>query len=93
MKVNIESIFNTSQLFVSGKSKLAKTSNPNTELVVRLIVQHEEYQIKALADTGAISSSSILKLYTSAPCIKPDDNKTNNWSIMGRKFTTTKSGI
>jgi hypothetical protein len=80
---------------------LAKLSYQNhliqqsiTELVVSLIVNNEEHLIRALADTGA-SSSSIFEAYTSAtlPFIKTDDNDTTTWSIMDGKFTTTKTGI
>jgi hypothetical protein len=40
-----------------------------------LIVNNEEYLLRALADTGA-SSSIILEAYTSAPFIKTDDSNT-----------------
>jgi hypothetical protein len=57
-----------------------------------LIVNNEEHLLRALADTGA-SISIILEAYTSAPFIKSDDSSTTNWSAMGGKFTTTKTGI
>jgi hypothetical protein len=59
-----------------------------------LIVNNEERLLRALADTGA-RSSSILEAYTSAtfPFIKTDDNNTTTWSTMGGKFTTTKTGM
>jgi hypothetical protein len=64
---------------------------------VSLIVNNEEHLLRALADTGASSSSSsiILEAYTSAPLpfIKTDDNNTTTWSTMGGKFTTTKTGV
>jgi hypothetical protein len=58
---------------------------------VSLIVNNEEYLLRALADTGA-SSSIILEAYTSEPFIKTDDNNTTTWNTMGGKFTTTKTG-
>jgi hypothetical protein len=51
----------------------------------------EEHLLRALADTGA-SSSSILEAYTSAPFIKTDDSNTTTWNTMGDKFNTTKTG-
>jgi hypothetical protein len=60
--------------------------------VERLIVNHKEHLLRALADTG-VSSSIILKVYTSAPFIKTDDNNTTTWSIMSDKFNTTKTGM
>jgi hypothetical protein len=68
------------------------TQQPNTELVVSLIVNKEEHLLRELADTGA-SSSIILEAYTSAPFIKTDDNNTITWSTMGGEFTTTKTGF
>jgi hypothetical protein len=59
---------------------------------MRLIFNNEEHLPRALADTGA-SSSSILEAYTSAPFIKTDDNNTIIWSKMGGKITTTKTGF
>jgi hypothetical protein len=59
-----------------------------------LIVNNEEYLLRALADTGARSSSSIiLEAYTSAPFIKTDANNTTTYITMGGKFTTTTTGI
>jgi hypothetical protein len=62
---------------------------------VSLIVDKEEHLLRALADTGASSSSSssILEAYTSAPLIKADESNTNIWITMGGKFTTTIIGI
>jgi hypothetical protein len=57
---------------------------------VNLIVNNEEHLLRALADTGA-SSSSILKTYTSAPFIKTDDSNTTTWSTMGGTFTTNQT--
>jgi hypothetical protein len=53
------------------------TQKPSTEFVVSLIVNNKEHLLRALADTGA-SSSSILEAYTSAisPFIKTDDSNT-----------------
>jgi hypothetical protein len=45
-------------------SKLAKNSHPTSELDVSLIINNEEYLLRALADSGA-SSSIILEDYTS----------------------------
>jgi hypothetical protein len=89
-----EYLFTSSKPFSSSKTKLTKSSDPtNTELVVSLIVNNEEHLLRALADTGASSSSIILEAYTSAPFIKIDDNNTTTWITMGGKFTTTKTGI
>jgi hypothetical protein len=89
-------LFTSSKPFRSSKTKLAKsyhpTTNQSTELVVSLIVKNEEHLLRALADTGA-SSSIILEAYISAPFIKTDDSNTTTWSIMGGKFTTTKTGM
>jgi hypothetical protein len=65
-------IFTSSKSFSSSKTKLAKSSHPTTEFVVSPIVNNEEHLLRALADTGASSSSSIiiLEAYTSAPLIK-----------------------
>jgi hypothetical protein len=63
---------------------------------VSLIVNNEEHLLRALADTGASSSNSIiLEVYTSARFIKTDDNNTTTWGKMGGKFTktTTKTGF
>jgi hypothetical protein len=46
-----------------------------SELIVSLIVSHEEHLLSALADTGA-SIRIILEAYTSAPFIKADDSNT-----------------
>jgi hypothetical protein len=59
---------------------------------VSLIVNNEKHLLRALADTGAISSI-ILEVYISAPFIKIDENNIATWSTMGGKFTTTKTGI
>jgi hypothetical protein len=61
---------------------------------VSLIVNNEEHLLRALADTG-VSTSSILEACSSDTLqfIKTDDNNTNNWSKMGGKFTTTKTGL
>jgi hypothetical protein len=71
-------LFTSSKPFSSSKTKLAKSSHPNIELVVSLIVNNKEHLLKALVDTDA-SSSSILEAYNSAPFIKIDDNNTNVW--------------
>jgi hypothetical protein len=60
---------------------------------VSLIVNNEEYLLRALDDTGARSSSSILEAYTSDLFIKTDDSNTTTWSTMGGKFTKTKTGM
>jgi hypothetical protein len=60
---------------------------------VCLIVNNEEHLLRALADTGASSSTIILEAYTSDPFIKADDSNTTTWSTMGGKFTTNKTGI
>jgi hypothetical protein len=57
-----------------------------------LIVNNEKHLLIALADTGA-SSSSILEAYTSVSFIKKDDSNATTRSIMGVKFTTTKTGM
>jgi hypothetical protein len=78
----------------SIKNKLAKhlTQPPTTELVVSLILNHEEHLLRALADTGA-RSSIILESYTSALFIKNDYNNTTTLNSMDCKFTTNKTGI
>ena len=59
-----EEYFVTSpNFFRSSKPNLAKTSHPNSELVVSLTVNKEEHLLRALADTGA-SNSIILEEYT-----------------------------
>jgi hypothetical protein len=62
---------------------------------VSLIVNNKEHLLRALADTGARNSSSILEAYISAisPFIKTFDNNTTTWITMCGKFTTTKNGI
>jgi hypothetical protein len=59
---------------------------------VSIIVNNEEHLLRALADTGA-TSSSILEAYASDPFIKTDDNNTTSWSTMGGKFTIIKTGF
>jgi hypothetical protein len=88
-----EYLFTSSKPFSSRKTKLAESSHPTTELVVSLIVNNEEHLLRALADTGASSTSIILEAYTSAPFIKTDDSNTTTWSTMGGKFNTNKTGI
>jgi hypothetical protein len=68
------------------------TQQPSSELIVSLIVNHEDNLHRALAVTVA-SSSIILEAYTSATFIKTDDINTTTWSTMGGKFTNTKTGI
>jgi hypothetical protein len=51
-------LFTFSIPFSSSKSNLAKSSHPITKLVVSLIVNNEEYLLRALADNG--NSSSII---------------------------------
>jgi predicted TIM-barrel enzyme len=58
---------------------------------VSLIVNNEEHLLRALVDTGA-NRSIIVEAYNSAPFIKTDDSNKTTWSIMGDKFTTTKTG-
>jgi hypothetical protein len=90
-----EYLFTSSKPFRSSKTKLAKSSHPTTELVVSLIVNNEEHLLRALADTGAISSCSsiMLETYISALFIKTDYSNTTTWSTMGGKFTTIKTRI
>jgi hypothetical protein len=85
-----EYLFTSSKSFSSIKTKLAKSSHPTNELIESIIVNDEEHQLKALAETGA-SSSIILEAYTSDLFIKTDDNNTNTWITMGDKFTTAKT--
>jgi hypothetical protein len=85
-------LFTSSKPFSSSKTKLEKSSHQTTELIVSLIVNNEENLLRALAYTGA-SSSIILEAYTSAPCIKTDDNNTTNWSKKGVKFPTSKTAL
>jgi hypothetical protein len=86
-----EYMFTSSKPFSSRKTKLAKSSHRNTELVVSLIVNNEEHLLRVQADTDA--SSIILETYTSAPFIKTDDSNTTIWRTMGGKFTTNKTGF
>jgi hypothetical protein len=67
-----EYLFTSSKPFSSSKTKRSKSSHPTSDLVVSLIVNNEEYLLRALEDTGA-SISSILEAYTSAPFIKTDE--------------------
>jgi hypothetical protein len=92
VKTRKEYLFTSAKPFSTSKTKLAKSSQPTTELVVSLIVSDEEHRVRALADTIAIRSI-ILEEYTSAPFIKVDDSNTTTWSTMGGTFTTTKTGI
>jgi hypothetical protein len=88
-------LFTSSKPFSSSKTKLAKSSQPttpSTQLVVILIVNHEEHLLRVLADTDA-NGSIILEAYTSASFIKIDDSNTTTWSTMGGKFTITKFGF
>jgi hypothetical protein len=86
-------LFTSSKPFSSSKTKLAKSSHPNTELVVIIIVNNKEHLLRAIADTGVISSSSIvLGANISVPLIEKDDSNANTWSTMGGKFITTKLG-
>jgi hypothetical protein len=87
-----EYLLTSSIPFSSSKSNLAKSSHPTTKLVVSLIVNHEEYLLRELADTGA-SSSIILEANTSAPFIKTDESNTTTWSTMGGQSTSTKTEI
>jgi hypothetical protein len=96
MKMSKSSTF----LLLLNPLALAKPSKQNhlpqqsiTELVVSLIVNHEEYLLRDLADTGASSSSIILEAYTSAPFIKTDDSNATMWSTKGGQLTTTKTEI
>jgi hypothetical protein len=89
------SYLNISKPFISNKTKLANhlTQQPFTELVVSLIVNHEKYLLRSLADTGA-SSSCIIEAYTLAtfPFIKADDSDSTTCSKKGGKFTLYKLG-
>jgi hypothetical protein len=55
------------------RNKILKMSHPTSELVVSLNVNHEEYVLRALANTGA-SSSIILEAYISDNLIKCDED-------------------
>jgi hypothetical protein len=91
---NQEYLFTSSNPFSSIETKLQNhlSQQPITELVVSLIINHEEHLRRALVDAGD-SSSIILEAYTSASFIKIYDNNTTTWSTMGGKFTRTKTGI
>jgi hypothetical protein len=58
---NKEHLFTSSKPCSSSKTKLAKSSHPTTELVVSLIVNNEEYLIRALADTVVPAAASFLR--------------------------------
>jgi hypothetical protein len=74
IKIHVRSIFTSSKHFSSSKKKLSKAVSSTTELIVSLIVNHEEHMLRALADTGANNSSSIiLEAYTSVPFIESND--------------------
>jgi hypothetical protein len=60
--------------------------------MVSLNINYEEYVLRALADTGA-SSSSILEVYTSNKLINCDEEQKSNWSIMGGQFANDKTGL
>jgi hypothetical protein len=60
--------------------------------MVSLNINYEEYVLRALADTGA-SSSSILEVYTSNNLINCDEEQNSNWSIMGGQFANDKTGL
>jgi hypothetical protein len=60
--------------------------------MVSLNINYEEYVLRALADTGA-SSSSILEVYTSNNLINCDEQQKSNWSIMGGQFANDKTGL
>jgi len=72
--------------------KQVEKSHPTTELVVTLKVKHEEYVLRALADTGA-SSSIILEAYVSKDVIKHRNGNKTTWNTMGGQFTTDKTGV
>jgi transposase InsO family protein len=72
--------------------KQVEKSHPTTELVVTLKVKHEEYVLRALADTGA-SSSIILEAYISKDVIKHKNGNKTTWNTMGGQFTTDKTGV
>ena len=70
--------------------KQVEKSHPTTELVVTLKVKHEEYVLRALADTGA-SSSIILEACISKDVIKHKNGNKTTWNTMGGQFTTDKT--
>jgi hypothetical protein len=57
----------------NSSNKLVKTSHPTSELVVSLIVNHEEHVLRVLADRGAYSSI-ILEAYAPKNLIKYDED-------------------
>jgi hypothetical protein len=83
--------FTSSKHLSTIKAKLEKSSHLTTELVVSLIVNHEECMLRALFDTST-NISIILDGYTSDLFIKTDDSNTTTWSTSGGKFTTYKTG-
>jgi hypothetical protein len=95
MKIQVRSTF-LLLLNLLVLEKLRHQNNPTrktiTDLVVSVIVNHEKHLLRAPADTGANSSSSILEAYSSKPSIKKDDSNTTTWSAMGDLFGTTKTG-
>jgi hypothetical protein len=74
------------------KNKLVKTSHPSSELMVSLNVNHEEYVLRALSDTRAISSI-ILEAYTPDNLIQCDEEQKTTWSTVGSQFSTDKTGL
>jgi hypothetical protein len=88
-------LLTSSKPFSYSKTKLEKSFHPTIELVVNLFFNNEEHLLRALADTGASSSSRILEEYTSSIFlfIKTYDNNIITWSTMGGQFITTKTGI
>jgi hypothetical protein len=74
--IKVSSRSNFLVLLKTLKTKLAKSSHTPTELVLSVIVNHEEYLLRAIADTGGISSI-IPEVYTSDPFIKTYDSNTN----------------
>jgi Leu/Phe-tRNA-protein transferase len=60
---------------------------------VSLIVNHEEYLLRALAVArDSISSRNILEIYSSAAFIETDDSNTTTWYTMDDKIITNKNG-
>jgi hypothetical protein len=84
-----EEYFSISSTISNTSNKLVKTSHPTSELVVSLNINHEEYVLRALADTGA-SSSIILEAYTSKNLIKCDEEIKTTWSTMVVSLQLTK---
>jgi hypothetical protein len=64
-----EYFFTSSKLLSSNKTKLAKSSHPTTELLVNQIVSHGEQLHRALADTGARTSSIIIFTNETGICL------------------------